>query len=92
MDKLREILEELVAFSTHEKDCIHCKQVIAQALSAIKAELLGKLPQEKTITPENIATIKDSNIQIAMKVAQELQRRIGFNSCLAKIKQIISEV
>jgi len=83
MDKLREILENLCHNTMGNPP-----YRIDQALSQIKEELLGKLPKEK----EDYDCLSDiTHADKELAETQAIAMRIGFNSCLAQVKKIISE-
>ena len=95
MDKLREIIEELLRkywkehLGIDDYGCSHCKEYVNQALSAIKSEMLGKLPQE------DCPIIRNKEKRFQCKECSQLRRpcfHMIKNNLLSQIKQIVEEM
>jgi len=84
---MREILENVAQWG-HKPDK-EVKQTIDQALSAIKSEMLGKLPQE------DCPIIRNKEKRFQCKECSQLRRpcfHMIKNNLLSQIKQIVEEM
>jgi hypothetical protein len=86
---IREILKKSVGHGIEDRkrecDCLWCRKggTFDQAISAIKSELLGKLPSIRELIEERLLLIDP-------RYGQQAYNK-GFNEALSQIKKIIEE-